>query len=127
MKRLAELVLYPIVAISALILFLYPAFLVPVALRLYLIFLGLAGIVLCCYLVHWYRYPGIFRSKSPARWLGHIVLATALLVLAPIVAVVHVIGLTEALGHIIKFNKLLGLDFRFEPGERVRIRSDAPF
>ena len=126
MKRLAELVLYPILAISALVLFLYPAFLVPEALRLYLIFLGLAGIVICCYLVHWYRYPGIFRSKSPARWLGHVVLATVLLVLAPILAVVHVTGLTEALGHVIKLNKLLGLDFRFEPGERVRIRSDAP-
>jgi hypothetical protein len=47
-------------------------------------------------------------------------------VLAPVVAVVHIIGLTEALGHVVKFNKLLGLDFRFEPGERVRIRSDAP-
>lgn len=126
MKRVVELVLYPILAISALVLFLYPVFLVPGALRLYLIPLGLAGIVISCYLVHWYRYPGTFGSKSPGRWLGHIFLATALLVLAPILAVLHVAGIAEALGHVIKFNKLLGLDFQFEPGERVRIRSNAP-
>ena len=53
-------------------------------------------------------------------------LATALLVLAPILAVLDIAGITEALGHVIKFNKLLGLDFQFEPGERVRIRSNAP-
>ena len=126
MKRLAELVLYPILAIGALVLFLYPVFLAPETLRLYLIPLGLAGIVVACYLVHWYRYPGTFRSKSPVRWLAHILLATVFLVLAPIVAVLHVTGLTEALAHVIKFNKLLGLDFQFEPGERVRIRSNAP-
>src|SRR5690242_6486747 len=126
MKRLAELILYPILAISALILFLYPAFLVPGTLRLYLIPLGLVGIVAACYLVHWYRYPGTFKSKSPARWLAHIASATVLLVLAPILAVVDVAGITEALGHRIKFNKLLGLDSQFEPGERVRIRSNAP-
>ena len=126
MKRLAELVLYPILAIAALALFLYPVFLVPGTLRLYLIPLGLAGIVTSCYLVHWYRYPGTFGNKSLARWLGHILSGTALLVLAPILAVVHIAGLSEALGHVIKLNKLLGLDFQFEPGERVRIRSNAP-
>lgn len=125
MKRLAELILYPILAISLLALFLYPAFVVQ-TLSLYLIPLGLTGIVLGCYLVHWYRYPGTFRSKSPCRWLGHIVLATALLVLAPILAVFHFTWITKALGPLVKFNKLLGLDFQFEPGERVRIRANAP-
>ena len=71
MKRLAELVLYPILAITALVVVIYPALIAPVIFRLPLIVLGFVGIVTGCYVFHWCRYPGIYRTKSPARWLGH--------------------------------------------------------
>jgi hypothetical protein len=126
MKRLAELLLYPILAITALVLVLYPALIAPVTFRLPLIVLGLAGIVICCYVFHWCLYPGIYRTKSLGRWLGHIGLATLLLVISPLLALLHVTGLNHALAHVVKLNKLLGLDFRFEPGERVQLRTDVP-
>lgn len=126
MKRVAELILYPILAISALVLVIYLASLGPATNRVLSIFLGLAGIATCCYVIHWLRYPGIYKTKSAARWLGHIGLATLLLVLAPLVAVLHPLMHLSAVGHFLKLSKLLGLDFRFEPGERVRVRADAP-
>jgi len=126
MKRIAELILYPILAITALVLFIYPALIAPVAFRLPLIVLGLTGIVTCCYVFHWCRHPGIFRTKSLGRWLGHIGLATLMLVLAPLLAVLHLGHITHALGPVMKLHKLLGLDFRFEPGERVQVRVDVP-
>ena len=126
MKRLGELILYPVLAITALALFLYPALIAPVAFRLLLIVLGLTGIVACCYVFHWCRHPGIYRTKSLGRWLGHIGLATLMLVLAPLLAVLHLAHITHALGPVMKLHKLLGLDFRFEPGERVQARVDVP-
>jgi hypothetical protein len=126
MKRLAELILYPILAITALAIVIYPAFIAPEAFRLLLIVLGLIGIVVGCYVFHWFRHPGIFRTKSLDRWLGHIGLATLLLVLAPLLAVLHLADVTHALGPVMKLHKLLGLDFRFEPGERVQVRVDVP-
>lgn len=126
MKRIAELVLYPILAITALVLVIYPAQMAPVIFRLPLIVLGLAGIVTCCYVFHWCRHPGIYRTKSLGRWLGHIGLAFLLLVLAPIVAILHVTEITHTFAHRVKLNKLLGLDFRFERGERVQVRTDVP-
>ena len=126
MKRIAELILYPILALTALVLVLYPAFIAPVAYRFLLIVLGLIGIVACCYVFHWWRHPGIFRTKSPGRWLGHIALAALMLVLAPILAVLELGHITHFLGPVMKLNKLLGLDFRFEPGERVQVRVDVP-
>jgi hypothetical protein len=125
MKRVVELVLYPVLALAALIVFLYPAFAGPVAFRLPLILLGLTGIVACCYLFHWCRHPGIYQTKTLSRWLGHIGVATALLVLTPLLAGLHLSGITHLLAPGIKLSKLLGLDFRFEPGDRVRIRTDA--
>ena len=126
MKRLAELILYPILAFAALVLALYLAYLGPVASRLLLIVLALAGIVASCYAVHWFRYPGIFKTKSPLLWLGHIGLATLLLVLAPLIAVFELTHFTHFLAPVMKLQKLLGLDFRFEPGERVQVRANAP-
>ena len=52
-------------------------------------------------------------------------LATAMLVLAPIVAVLQVSGILHFVAPGMKLNKLLGLDSRFEAGERVRIRAAA--
>jgi hypothetical protein len=124
MKRIAELVLYPILAITALIVFIYPALIAPVTVRLPLIVLGFVGIVTCCYVFHWCRYPGIYRTKSLARWLGHIGLAALSLMLSPLLAILHFTGINHALAHLVKLNKLLGLDFRFEPGERVQVRAD---
>ncbi len=124
MKRIAELVLYPILAITALIVFIYPALIAPIIFRLPLIVLGFVGIVTCCYVFHWCRYPGTYRTKSLARWLGHIGLATLSLMLSPLLALLHFTGITHALAHVVKLNKLLGLDFRFEPGERVQVRAD---
>ncbi len=126
MKRLAELILYPILALTALTLVLYPALIAPVAYRLLLIALGLTGIVASCYVFHWLRHPGIFRTKSLGRWLGHIALATLMLVLAPLLAVLRLGEITHVLGPVMKLNKLLGLDFRFEPGERVQVRIGVP-
>src|SRR5260370_28945183 len=126
MKRLAELILYPILALAALALVLYPALIAPVAYRLLLIALGLTGIVASCYVFHWLRHPGIFRTKSLGRWLGHIALATLILVLAPVLAVLRLGEITHVLGPVMKLNKLLGLDFRFEPGERGQVRVDVP-
>jgi hypothetical protein len=126
MKRLAELILYPILALTALVLVLYPALIAPVAYRFLLIVLGLIGIVTSCYIFHWLRHPGIFRTKSPGRWLGHIALASLMLVLAPLLAVLHLGHITHFLGPVMRLNKLLGLDFRFEPGERVQVRIDVP-
>ena len=126
MKRLAELILYPILALAALALVLYPAFIAPVAYRFLLIVLGLIGIVTACYLFHWWRHPGIFRTKSLGRWLGHIAAAALMVVLAPILAVLDLSHITHVLGPVTKLNKLLGLDFRFEPGERVQVRVDVP-
>ncbi|HKV62453.1 MAG TPA: hypothetical protein VJO16_11095 [Candidatus Acidoferrum sp.] len=126
MKRLGELILYPILAIAALILFFYPAFMAPVAYRLFLIALGLAGILISCFVFHWWRHPGIYRTKSLARWLWHIALATLMLVLAPLLAVFELGHFTHFLAPVMKLHKLLGLDFRFEPGERVQARIDVP-
>jgi hypothetical protein len=126
MKRLAELILYPILALTALVLVLYPALIAPVAYRFLLIVLGLIGIVTSCYTFHWWRHPGIFRTKSLARWLGHIALAALMLVLAPLIAVLDLGHITHFLAPVMKLNKLLGLDFRFEPGERVQVRVDVP-
>jgi hypothetical protein len=126
MKRLAELILYPILALTALVLVLYPALIAPVAYRFLLIVLGLIGIATSCYIFHWWRHPGIFRTKSLARWLGHIALAALMLVLAPLIAVLDLGHITHFLAPVMKLNKLLGLDFRFEPGERVQVRVDVP-
>ena len=97
------------------------------AFRLPLIPLGLAVIVTGCYVFHWCRHPGIYRTKSLSRWLGHIGLAILLLVLAPLIAILHPFTwFTHAFAHRVKLNKLLGLDFRFERGERVQFRTDVP-
>ena len=125
MKRLAELVLYPILAITALIVFVYPALMAPAIFRLPLIILGFVGIVTCCYVFHWCRYPGIYRTKSLPHWLRHIGLATLSLMLSPLLAILHFTGIPHVLGHLVKLNKLLGLDFRFEFGERVQVRPGA--
>jgi hypothetical protein len=124
MKRIAELILYPILAITALIVFIYPALIAPVIFRLPLIVLGFVGIVTCCYVFHWCRYPGIYRTKSLARWLGHIGLAAVSLMLSPLLALLHFTGIPHAIAHVVKLNELLGLDFRFEPGERVQVLAD---
>src|SRR5258708_17938117 len=49
-----------------------------------------------------------------------------MLVLAPVLAVLRLGEITHVLGPVMKLNKLLGLDFRFEPGERAQVRVDVP-
>jgi hypothetical protein len=125
MWRALELVLYPVLAFTALVVFLYPAFVAPVAFRFPMIFVGLCGIVACCYLSYWCQRPGIYKSKTPLRWFWHIALTIALLVLTPIIAIFASILGVHVVWHRIRLNKLLGLDLRFERGEGIRIRSDA--
>src|SRR5260370_7761369 len=115
MKRLAELILYPILALAALALVLYPALIAPVAYRLLLNALGLTGIVASCYVFHWLRHPGIFRTKSLGRWLGHIALATLLLVLAPDMASLRPHELTHSLRPMINLNTHLCLALHSQP------------
>jgi len=70
MKRIAELILYPILAITALVLFIYPALIAPVAFRLPLIVLGLTGIVTCCYVFHWCGILAFSELRAWAAGLG---------------------------------------------------------
>lgn len=109
-NRLSELLLYPVLAIAALAVVFYPAFLVKnLPLRLALMYFGLLALVTCGYRIHWHRTPGSFKRKSIWRWLSHILLASVFLVAAPILGVLHAAGVPVFAPHG-NLSKLLGLE-----------------
>jgi hypothetical protein len=77
------------------------------------------------HLYRWYRYPGLFESKSSGRLLSEVLLSVLLIYSLPLIAIMvklHIAGF-------LPFNKIfiaLGLDFRFKVREQVQISALAP-
>jgi hypothetical protein len=127
--RAVELVLYPVLGLTTLVVFFYPVFLVPEPLTVLSLPFALFGMVICFYIAYFVQRPGIYKSKSPLKWLWHILATTTALALMPILGIVAEVAHPHVLWHFfaghVKLNTFTGLDLRFQYGELVRLRSDA--
>lgn len=127
-RRAAELVLYPVLGLAALVVFFYPVSLVSKTLTVVSLLFALFAMVTCFYVAYFVQRPGIYKSKSPGKWLWHIGATTTALALTPILGIVAQLPLAHGLSFFVKpvkLNKFTGLDFRFQAGELVRLRSNA--
>jgi hypothetical protein len=81
--------------------------------------------IFACHLYRWYRYAGLFESKSSGRLLSEVLLSVLFIYSLPLIAIMVMLHIAGFL----PFNKLiiaLGLDFKFKIREQVQISAFAP-
>lgn len=85
-----------------------------------------AILVFLSHVYRWFRYPGLFHSRSAIQLFSQVMLSILLMYSIPLIAILarfHVVAFLP----LDKVGYKLGLEFKFKMRDRVLVKADAPF
>jgi hypothetical protein len=92
---------------------------------LYALAAQLGLLVILFHLFRWWRYPGLFQSKSPGRLIRDVLFSILLIWMLPVFALLARLHLANLLP-LEKIGTTLGLEFRFHKRKVVQVSRLAP-